>query len=97
MKTISPLAGEAMALRSVKFIRGINNPPELPDTSSTALGCGVVVPMPTVWENSEMGKLNVRRKKAVTLIDLSLRWMIETDTRPQQSGNRGKQASSPQI
>jgi hypothetical protein len=44
-----------------------------------------------------MGKTKARKKKEVALIDLNLRWMMEADTKPQESVNHSKQASLPQI
>src|SRR5882724_2487576 len=60
--TNRPLAGELMVSMEDVFILGISNPLAVWVISSAAEALGVVIPMPTLWENTFRGMLNIERK-----------------------------------
>ena len=77
LKIINPFVGNAIASLWDEFIRGINNPPVVLVISKAALGCGVVVPIPTGCDCTDVERNTNKMANAITLIASRFRFGFE--------------------
>ena len=68
LKIINPFVGNAIASLWDEFIRGINNPPVVLVISKAALGCGVVVPIPTGCDCTDVERNTNKMANAIKAI-----------------------------